>query len=179
MTRFQKAATIIALALCFAGAIGMEIWQSSGKSQPSASHLPSQSIATCNDQNASHDAKRDCIDKALADYTFWLVIVTLILAAATIGLGISTIFQLRLARAEFISTHRPIVRVRRVYLSAFAARFGADNISHGDDVEIELIVSNAGDTDAHIVDSRYRLYFFKTTAPEDDSLQGEYPRKIQ
>jgi hypothetical protein len=115
-----------------------------------------------------------------------------ITALATVAIGIFTLVlvivtrrqakltreSIDLARTEFISTHRPIVRVRRVYLSAFAARFGADNISHGDNVEVELIVSNAGDTNAHIVDSRYRLYFFQTTAPEDDSLQGEYPRKI-
>lgn len=112
-------------------------------------------------------------------------ISTVVIAAFTVVLAWVGYCQARLirksidlARTEFISTHRPIIRVRRVYLSAFAARFGADNISHDDEVEVEIVIANAGETNAHITDSRYRLYFFKTATPEDDSLFGEFPKRI-
>jgi hypothetical protein len=124
------------------------------------------------------EERHQASEEAIAYYTKWLMLFTAILALATMGLGAATVIQLRLARAEFVSTHRPIIRVRRVFLSAFAARFGADNISHGDKVEIEIVVSNVGSNTAHITDSRYRIYFFKTPTPRDDSIYGEFPRKI-
>jgi hypothetical protein len=137
---FQKAVTIIALSLFFVVAVAGEVWQSSGYSQPPASHPPSQSIRSCNDQNVSHDSKRDCIDEAIANYTFWLVVVTFILAAATIGLGIGTVFQLRLARAEFISTHRPRLIVRQFNLDKPVL---PDQI-----INVQYSIINIGDTNA-------------------------------
>jgi hypothetical protein len=61
--------------------------------------------------------------------------------ASSLRQDLRTQEQLRLAREEFISTHRPIVRVRLVTVSAFGARFGIDNFSHGDEVEIERGIS--------------------------------------
>lgn len=86
--------------------------------------------------------------------------------------------QLRLARDEFVSNHRPIIRVRGVTVSAFGARFGVNNFSHGQEIEIEFIVSNVGSTDANVTDGRYRVYCFNTPEPKNDSLFGEFPQKI-
>jgi len=86
--------------------------------------------------------------------------------------------QLSLAREEFVSNHRPIIRIRLVTVSAFGARFGIHNFSHGDEVEIEFSVTNVGSTDANITDGRYRVYCFNTPEPKNDSLFGEFAKKI-
>jgi hypothetical protein len=58
-------------------------------------------------------------EKLLADYTFWLMLFTAILAVATIGLGIATVGlyltgekQIGLLHKQFVATHRPKVVVR-------------------------------------------------------------------
>jgi hypothetical protein len=185
MTRLQKTAALIALAICFAGAVAGELWEASHSPHtPSQGRPAEQQYAAENKTEQKSNPNRNETQSlwvptdSIGLYTLVLSGFTAVLAIATISLCLLSFSQIRLARAEFISTHRPRVRVRRVYLSAFAARFGADNISHGDDVEVEIVIANAGETNAYITNSRYRLYFFQTALPEDDSLFGEFPRRI-
>jgi hypothetical protein len=131
MTQFQKAATIIALALFFAGAVGMEIWQSSGKPRPSSSQPPTQ-IAAANNEHETNpktiEERQQTSEEALAYYTKWLMFFTAVLAVATAGLGYVTTRQLHLARAEYISTHRPRIVLRDVYLIADTIHYTLVNL---------------------------------------------------
>jgi hypothetical protein len=173
LTRLQRTATIIVLAICFAIAIAGEIWEASHSPQ-----APQQGATTYNADKTSHTSQKESPEEVIARYTETLAWFTGVLSFATILIGAMNGFQLWLARAEYISTHRPIIRVRRVALSAFGAMFGADNFSHGDDVEIEFIVSNVGSGDAIITGGLYRIYCFNTPEPKNDSLFGEYAHKI-
>ena len=87
---------------------------------------------------------------AVARYTFGLTVATVVLAIATIGLGIGTVFQLRLARAEYISTHRPKLKIRRISLiPPFLAA-----------VPVNLLIeaANVGETTAIIQDIGFDVY---------------------
>src|SRR5208282_4115380 len=53
----------------------------------------------------------------------------------------------------------------RVFIQGFHERFGVELVSHGDQLEITLSIANVGGTDAHIVDSRCRIYFSKGGLP--------------
>jgi hypothetical protein len=140
MTRLQKVAMIIALALCFAGAIGMEIWQSSGKPQPSASQPPTRISAAQNERKANAvEERHQASEEAIAYYTKWLMFFTAVLALATVGLGYTTVKQLALGRAEYISSHRPRIILRHVIFDA---------------EQIVFWLVNIGDTPATIVESR-------------------------
>jgi hypothetical protein len=91
-------------------------------------------------------------------------LATLVIAGFTGTLWKATSQQARLTRKaielankEFVSTNRPRIRVRRVILKGTAARYGAEHLSHGNDVAIGITLFNVGGTIAHIVDSRYRI----------------------
>ena len=142
LTRLQKAATIIALALCFAGAIGMEVWQASYPPQS-----PSQRAAAPYSNKTYDSPTNESPEQAIARYNGDLVVftailatATIILAVATVGLGIGTIFQIRLARAEFIQTHRPQIILRDVWME-------------NNKQEILYILVNIGGTKATVVES--------------------------
>jgi hypothetical protein len=138
MTRLQKAMTIIGLALCFAVTIGMEIWQSSGMPQPSAGQAPNQ-IAAAHNEQKTIEKWHQAAEETIAYYTKWLMFFTAVLALATVGLGYGTVRQLRLARAEYISTHRPRIVLREANLIAET---------------IHYTLVNLGGTPATIVESR-------------------------
>jgi hypothetical protein len=128
-------------------------------------------------EGVKHGFWEKTADDPVAYFTLWLVAFTGVLALSTVGLGVATIFlwragekQLRLAREEFISSNRPVVRIRRVFYDTI---LGAEFLSHGDDVEIDLMICNVGSSNARIVDSRYRIYFFKRPKPE--IRYGEFP----
>ena len=62
-------------------------------------------------------------EEAIARYNGWLTIFTgilagftAVLAIATVALGAMNFFQLKLARAEFASSHRPKIRIKHVWL---------------------------------------------------------------
>lgn len=154
---------VIALLLLFAlwGA-----WHSSWQPQHSAGAPPRHSINACDDQNANHETRRDCTDEAIARYTYWLAIVTCILAVATIGLGVGTFFQIRFARAEYISTHRPVLRLRRIF---------PPDLIPGQPFGVQIIIGNIGDTPATI----YQIgcaFYFDNFAP--DASPRDYPNPL-
>ena len=96
MTRLQKAATIIVLALCFAGAIGMEVWQASN-----AVHVAVNQDAAKNKQHATDaESPKESAEEAIARYNRWLTIFTAILAVATVGLGFATVGLYRVSQRQ-------------------------------------------------------------------------------
>ena len=107
----RKTAAIVVLAICLAGPFGIAIWQAS---HPTNS--PQQSAAAEHSDHTNDDSKKETADEAIARYTWWLTIVTAILAATTVGLGAISVYQLKLARAEFIATHRPKITVHTAEL---------------------------------------------------------------
>ena len=149
MTRLQKAATIIALALCFVGAIAGELWDASHAPQS-----PSQRAAA--NDNRKTDTKtieerHQTAEDAIATYTLWLMAFTGILAFATAGLGTLNFFQLRLARSEFLSANRPKIRVKHVWL--------ARDIWQGTPIVINLTCVNTGTGEARLnqIGIRYEI----------------------
>ena len=100
----RKIVAIIALAACLVGPFGVAIWKTS--------HTPNSPQHLGKEKNAAKENPED----AIARYNYWLTWVIFILAVATIGLGGIGIFQIRLARAEFLSTHRPKIRIKHVVL---------------------------------------------------------------
>lgn len=127
MTRLQKAATIIALALCLAGAIGMEVWKASYSPQsPNQSAAAAKNDHTANPQTI--EERHQATEEAIARYTLGLTIFTGILAFATAGLGAMNFFQVRLARAEYISSNRPRIVLRDVHLIAETIHYTLVNL---------------------------------------------------
>jgi hypothetical protein len=142
-------------------------------------------IAESERKKEKSDADLVQYTEELARFTKWLFVATVILGIATSGLLVAAAFQayltrksIDLARAEFISTHRPKLRIRRIILTGFFDRFDAEMISHGDEVEAEITVVNVGGTPANIVDSRYRIYFYKDTIPLEIPYE-DHPSRLQ
>ena len=87
MTRLQKAATIIALALCFAVAIGMEILEAL-----QFPHAPiDQSTAAQHSHETYSETQKEKPEEAIARYNKWLTFFTAVLAVATVVLGLATV----------------------------------------------------------------------------------------
>jgi hypothetical protein len=83
-----------------------------------------------------HESIQDISAQIVAYYTKVLAWFTAILALATMGLGASTIIQINLARREFLSTHRPKVRVKHLWL--------ASDIWQGEAILVNLTLVNNG-----------------------------------
>jgi hypothetical protein len=87
MTRVQKIATIIALAICFAVAISMEVREASN-----TPHEPiNQSATSQPERKADNEARKERPDEAIARYNWWLTLFTAVLAVATVVLGLATV----------------------------------------------------------------------------------------
>jgi hypothetical protein len=97
-------------------------------------------------------------DVAIALFTFFLVVVGT-------WQGVQLKRTVDAAYEEFVSTHRPIIRVRRAVLGGVSGRLGAEWLSHGDDIEIEITVANVGGTPAHLVDGHYEIRFIRNNDP--------------
>ena len=139
MTQIQKAAAIIVLACLFVMLNAL-----SGQSQPSTGQPPPKSTGTHQTDKVASNDHKESPEEAIARYNLGLLVFTAILAIATIALGVVTGFQLRLARAEFISTDRPRIILREVQLVADT---------------IHYTVVNTGDTQATIVESIIKAEF--------------------
>ncbi len=144
LTSFQKAVMTIALAICFATVFGAEVWRASHAPQ-----APHQETAA--QQQSRSNTPEERPEEAIARYNKFLAWFTGILATATIGLGIGTIFQLRLARAEFISSHPPKLVVREI----LRLSWGRPN------VQLRYVVANVGGSDARIIESHIELQEIK------------------
>jgi hypothetical protein len=105
-----------------------------------APQSPSQSAAAENKNATANQTPDERTNQAIARYTRELAYFTAILAIATIALGIGTVIQIRLSRREFLSTHRPKLRIRRIFLR--------DPLAINQVIQIRMLVVNVGDTDA-------------------------------
>jgi hypothetical protein len=88
----------------------------------------------------------------VAFFTFVLSISTIGLWAVTVGLYFAGERQLKLARLEFISTHRPRLRIRRIIP---VRPFLPDNR-----IAAVIEVANVGDSDATVTSSGVDVYLF-------------------
>jgi hypothetical protein len=85
-------------------------------------------------------------DKGIvALFTVVLAISTIGLWIATVGLYIGGNQQFKLARDEFISTHRPQIRIKHVWM------IGGD-VSRDEPITVRIVCVNHGTTDAIITD---------------------------
>jgi len=144
----QKAATIIALVVCLAVAVVGEVWEPTHA--PQSPHQ--NSAAQQNQQSAESAQERP--EEVIARYNRYLAYFTAILAMATIGLGFGTICQIRLARADFIATHRPKIRIRRV---VFKRANTFQSAAIGTTFEGIMEVANIGSSRAIIKESDCRV----------------------
>lgn len=81
-----------------------------------APQSPQQGAAAEHSNEANQNPKNETAEDAIARYNYWLTWITAALVGATIGLGAISIYQLKLARAEFIATHRPKIKVHTAEL---------------------------------------------------------------
>jgi hypothetical protein len=129
---------VIALLLCLVVCIAV----GSGLSFRPHEQAPNYSATTKDQPNTSTDTQKEKSDSAIARYTLWLMVFTGILAGATIGLGILTVNQLRLGRTEFVATHRPKLRIRRIFLR--------EPLAINQTIKIRILAANIGANDATI-----------------------------
>ena len=95
-------------------------------------------------------------DVALVFFTWCLVIATLWLGWATIGLWKTTDQSIRLASSEYTSTHRPRISVRRVRVNTLEV---------GKPFAISYRVINSGETNANILQLNGTIMFVNGELP--------------
>jgi hypothetical protein len=109
-------AVFLALFVCLTVGFGSIVGISSLNPKPQTHQSPTQNSATKNEPKTDSktiEERHQVTEEAIAYYTKWLMFFTAILAIATVGLGAATVGQLRLGRAEFISTHWPELIIRQ------------------------------------------------------------------
>jgi hypothetical protein len=89
----------------------------------------------------------------LALFTKGLFFATVALFIATVGLLVAGERQLRLANNEFLSTHRPALRIKHVWLMT--------NLWHDRPIAIRIIYVNNGTAEATMTDYGIRLIVLK------------------
>ncbi len=121
-----------------------------------------QCLYAARELNAKHaECKTDetLWEKSIIDpvtyYTFWLTIFTGALASVGVAQWFLISKQINLSRDEFISTHRPRLKIKRVFLSETHA------IMPGQELDGTIEIVNIGGTNATIVGSKYRIYIGK------------------
>ena len=166
LTQLQKTAVIIALAICFAAAVGGELWDASQYTQPPKY---SQQSTQHNDENnracSKDESNKTFWEKTRCDpisfFTLCLMISTTVLAASTIGLWIVTwrsgIRQskdmqasIKLARDEFRASHNPALRLKHIWLATDNGVDFFGRIETGRRIVARLDVVNIGSATAII-----------------------------
>jgi len=145
LTKIANAIPILAFA-CLVFVFGIQEWQiSQHPSSPQKYRETAQENSTKTKPNQK--AAKNGTEESIANYTGWLAVLTGLLAFATIGMGAATIGlyvagerQLRLARDEFLSTHRPKIRIKHFWLG--------NDIWHGEPITVNLTCVNNGTTEA-------------------------------
>jgi hypothetical protein len=116
-------------------------------------------------QKAATEAKREeqktTNDENLA--LFWATIALAFIATLQLFVfgwqGIQLNRTVDLANREFIATHRPRLKVRRIFVAGFHERFPNAPLMAGEELNASLEIVNIGGTRGTIVWSRYRIYF--------------------
>ena len=126
----------------------------------------------------SHQAKSLRIpEDATGFFTFWIAAFTAVLAISTILLWRSTRNaalagerQLEIIKTEFISTHRPRLRIRSI---------DRTTSSPTDYIGVKFAVVNVGDTEVHLLGSWVVVDFFPEKPPIDfNGLDVVEPRRF-
>jgi hypothetical protein len=123
---------------------------------------PSKAAATNDDHKTNAktaEERHQATEDAIATYTLWLMAFTGILAIATAGLGALNLFQVRLARSEFLSSHRPKIRLKHIWLN--------EDIWQQQPVIVTLVCVNTGVADAKLqeIGLRYEIVRNGATLP--------------
>jgi hypothetical protein len=120
-------------------------------------YLPQQSATTEYPNNTNQNSEKETAEQAIAHYTFWLTIVTAILAGATVGLGAISVYQLKLARTEFIATHRPKITIHAAEMRRDVSRVAG---RQGDEYFLgaSLLGFNIGESVAKNVEVRGQIF---------------------
>jgi hypothetical protein len=170
LMRFQRIAAIIALTACLVVPFGIAIWKASSYSpQP-----PSQRAAAKNENKTAADTleeRHQAAEEAIATYTLWLMAFTGILAVATAGLGALNFFQVRLARSEFLSTHRPHIRLKAIWLASADGQTFNPELRVNEPLVVRLDIVNFGNTTAFIT----RLNLASVLVPRNGQLPQRPP----
>jgi hypothetical protein len=101
-------------------------------------------------EKSKEEAAKEAEDhERKATFERWDVVSTVVIAIFTVILGISTILLWRdtsklskLARDEFLSTHRPKIRIKHVWITS--------ELWRGKPIDIELVIVNTGIAPAFI-----------------------------
>jgi hypothetical protein len=159
----------IAISLAFALLTLWILWSSLQSTRPS---IQNYSETAENRSTSSHSIEeREKPEEALARYTWWLTAFTCVLAFATIGLGAATLWlclaserQFRLARDEFVASHRPKIRIKHVVL--------ARDIWHEEPIVVNLTCVNTGTADALLgqLGIRYEIVRTDRNLPMDPGI---------
>lgn len=86
----------------------------------------------------------------VAYYTAWLTAFTLVLAAVGIVQSLLTNQQIKLARNEFLASHRPKIRVRSVGYD--------EKLTDAEYLVLKFTCVNIGDSPCEIIEVRYGLH---------------------
>jgi hypothetical protein len=153
--RLQKTAILLAIGVFFATTISAEIFDASNRSHAAINQKTPKPEDKCTD----HYSVQECTEQAIAEYNKWLTIFTAILAVATAGLGFATVGlyfagerQLKLARAEFIATHRPKTIIHAVEVTR--SKINKDHPFIG----ASILAFNAGESVAKNVEVRGQIF---------------------
>ena len=131
---------VIALLLCLAVALAVFSSRNASIEQSAQPHKYYASNA---------QSQKESAEEAIARYNWWLTLFTAILAVATVGLGSATVGlyfagrnQLQLARNEFLSTHRPELRLKHIWFSQ-DGQGPSENIWSGTPLVVRLDIVNS------------------------------------
>ena len=162
--------------------VGVFVWQSS---QPPPYNHP--------ESHACEGTKSECAKatsyERIADYTWWLAVLTAVLAAVSAGQGYFLLQADKTARiaaeaakksvetaqAEFIAAHRPQIRVRNIVVnqpqSADGRKFPP--FTPGHPISGQLFVVNVGGSRADILDGHCTVFWTRVgTASHASPLRG-------
>jgi hypothetical protein len=123
-----------------------------------SSNTPIESNTQAQKHYASNrQSQNESAEQAIARYNWWLTLFTAILAVATVGLGGATVGlffagrnQLHLARDEFLSTHRPRMRLKAIWLASADGQTSDPELRVNEPLVVRLDVVYFGNTKAFI-----------------------------
>lgn len=128
-----------------------DLKQEAGTNQPVTEQPPAPVGTGSSVTGSPHSDKKDDAKRDYTSSEWWLVYITGALVAATLGLMCYTARlwretqeSIKLARAEFLSTHRPKIIVRAIY------RDDAPNNEQQPAPQVTFSIANVGSTPATI-----------------------------
>jgi hypothetical protein len=159
-------------AFVYAGLFAVSVYGISFSQHPSPQNY-SEKGQDCAKTKPNREAAKIGTEESIAEYTWWLAVLTGLLAIATIGMGGATIGlyvsgdrQLKLARDEFNSTHRPKIRIKHLFIT--------NDIWQGEPIIVNLWCINTGTGDAILneIGIRYHVVRNDRALPIEPRILG-------